>query len=315
MTEPVQAADPRLDMDLPVAMAVPAKTLGGQLSAARHAHGVSLADISARTRIPERTLAAIEADAYEQLPHPTFAAGFVRSFAREVGVSESEATLRYRAENTRLPPVPMAAPLRPIEPDRVPSRQLAIGSGVVVTLAVIGAIFWYSRGRNPAPPLAPVAVASTATTTTTPVASSVVPGAPAAVGGVGATAIPPATASTGPAPAPSAATPPMPPAALGTPGGAVTLTATQDAWLQIRDKATGQRVISTVLAQGQVYNVPPGAMELWTGRAGALQVRVNGRLLPPLGGAVETVRKLDLSPAALSARLAATPVAAAPAAR
>lgn len=314
MTEPVQAADPRLDMDLPVAMAVPAKTLGGQLSAARHAHGVSLADISARTRIPERTLAAIEADAYEQLPHPTFAAGFVRSFAREVGVSESEATLRYRAENTRLPTPPTVPPLRAIEPDRVPSRQLAIGSGVTVVLVLIGGVLWYSRDRSAAPPPAPIAVAST--TTTAPVASALVPSAPAAVGGgPSATVIPPAAASSGPAPASSAATPPMPPAALGTPGGAVTLTATQDAWLQIRDKATGQRVISTVLAQGQVYNVPPGAMELWTGRAGALQVRVNGRLLPPLGGAVETVRKLDLSPTALSARLAATPVAAAPAAR
>jgi cytoskeleton protein RodZ len=297
MTEP-HDADFRPEMDAPVPAA---RTLGGQLHAARMARGLSLPDIAARTRIPERTLAAIEADAYDQLPHPTFAAGFIRSLAREVGVSQEEASARYRAENTRLPPSPMAAPLRLIEPERVPSRRLAIVSGVAGALAIVGGVLWFSRDRNA--PVVPAPVAASAP------APLVAPTASAITPPPGATMVDPTAPATGPAVAATTPSGQSGAAPLVTAGGAVTLTATQDVWFQIKDKTTGQRVISTVLAQGQTYNVPPGAMELWTGRAGALQVRVNGKLLPLLGGPVETVRSLDLAPAALIARAAGAPAA------
>ena len=289
-----------------------ARTLGEQLRLAREGRGLALADIAGRTRIPERTLAAIEADAHDQLPHPTFAAGFIRSLAREVGVSEEDATARYRAENTRLPPAPVAPPLRPIEPERVPSRSLAWGSAAVAAIAIVGAITWFGRDRSTPPPAS--ATTTVVAASPAPVPSSVLPPTTQP----GALVTPPASttgapASTATSPPPATATPAgtatPPPPALGTPGGAVTLTATQDVWLQVRDKASGQRLMSTTLAQGQVYNVPPGAVQLWTGRAGAIEVRVNGRLLPPLGGLAETVRKVDLDPQSLLARTAGSPPA------
>ena len=299
MTE-VDPHDPLIEAEAPAPPVAPyrARTLGEQLRLAREGAGLHLPDIAANTRIPERTLMAIEADAYEQLPHPTFAAGFVRSLARAVGVSEAEATARYRAENTRLPPAPLPTPLRAIEPERVPSRSLAWVSGAIVLIAIVGAILWFRRDGDSAPSAPTVAATanpSTAPSTPTPIAP------PPSV------AAPIVAPQNGPAGAPlptaTAATPPV----LGTPGGAVTLTATQDVWLQIRDKASGTRVMSSILTQGQTYGVPPGAMTLWTGRAGALQVRVNGRVLPPLGGLAETVRNVDLDPQALIARTAGTP--------
>lgn len=84
------------------------------------------------------------------------------------------------------------------------------------------------------------------------------------------------------------------------------LTATQDAWIQVRDSTTKQRVMSGVLAQGKSYVVPPGDMTLSTGRAGALQVRIGGRLLAPLGGPVDKLRNVSLAAASLAARPATT---------
>ncbi len=311
-----EIADPHLDMDLPVIDPANARTLGEQLRLTREARGLTLADIALRTRVPERTLAAIEADAYDQLPHPTFAAGFVRSLAREVGLREDEATLRYRAENTRVPPTPTAPTLRPFEPERVPSRRLAWGSGIVVAVAIVGAVIWFGRDRRVSTPT-PANIAATTMTTQTAVTVASMPPADQTVASPLSTSplplnqpAPTASTPTGALPPPTPA-PAASPTALGAPGGTVTLTATQDVWIQVRDKASGKRLISNTLAQGKTYAVPPGNLALTTGRAGALQVRVNGRLLPPLGGLAETLRSVDLTPAALEAR-APAPGAASP---
>ena len=44
------------------------ESVGARLRQAREAHGFSLDDISARTRVPTRHLKAIEEDAFDQLP-------------------------------------------------------------------------------------------------------------------------------------------------------------------------------------------------------------------------------------------------------
>ena len=309
-------ADPHETLETLSATAPLPRTLGERLRAARAHAGLDLTGIAARTRIPERTLAAIEADAYDQLPHATFAAGFVRSLAREVGVNEDEAARQYRAENTKLPPVPTAPPLRAIEPERVPSRGLAWVSGGVVALAIAGAAIWYARGRSDTAASIPAPATVAAPNATGPTATV------AAATGAGGSAPGTAALPSGTAPPPTGATPAagvqaaQTGAAATSPGapvqvGPVTLTATQDVWVQIKNRTTGERVLSSVLAQGKVFAVPPGDLQLWTGRAGAIEVRVNGRLLPPLGGPVETIRNVDLSPAALVARAAGTPDAAA----
>jgi hypothetical protein len=92
----------------------------------------------------------------------------------------------------------------------------------------------------------------------------------------------------------------------------VTITAKEDAWFRVYRMVDGRRqtLRESVLAKGERYDVPPGeaGLKLWTGRAGALQVSVGGRVLPPLGGPVDTVRNFSLEPAALAALLVpATP--------
>ncbi len=72
-------------------------SLGAQLKLAREKRGVTLEDISSSTKIGTRMLRAIEADHYDQLPGGIFNKGFVRAFARAVGVDEDKAIEDYLA--------------------------------------------------------------------------------------------------------------------------------------------------------------------------------------------------------------------------
>ena len=114
--------------------------------------------------------------------------------------------------------------------------------------------------------------------------------------------VPPAVA---PAGAPVAAPPPAPGVA-----GPVVLTATEDVWIKIYDRTTRASAKIGILKTGESFTVPadqPG-LQLWTGKAGALTVTVNGKPIPPLGGPVQTVRDVSLAASDLLAR-AAPPVA------
>lgn len=255
-----------------------ARTVGERLRESREAAGLDLAGISARTRIPQRMLTALETDAYDRLPNITFALGFVKSFARETGLDPEEVARQFRAENTKVPHAPPPS-LAVLEPERVPSRGLAWASAAVVGIAVIGVAIAYAAGAfdRAAPAPAPL------------VAEAPLP-TPMPTG----TATPPAAIAT-----PGAVPVPLPAPA---PGGGVTLTAAEDVWIQIKERTTGARLMSGTLAAGQSYVVPAGDPVLWTGKAGALKVVVDGRALPPLGGMVETVKDLSLTPQALMAR-------------
>lgn len=87
------------------------------------------------------------------------------------------------------------------------------------------------------------------------------------------------------------------------------MTASEDAWIRVTavDPATGKVVTvkTGVLAKGERFAPPPvPGLRLWTGRAGALAITVDGRAIPPLGGPVETVKNVSLDAADLRARLA-----------
>jgi cytoskeleton protein RodZ len=62
---------------------------GAQLRAARVAGGLSTADVAAKLKLALRQVEAIEAEDWQALPEATFTRGFVRSYARLVGVDES----------------------------------------------------------------------------------------------------------------------------------------------------------------------------------------------------------------------------------
>jgi transcriptional regulator with XRE-family HTH domain len=71
--------------------------LGTDLRNARELTGLSLSDLATRTRIPQRTLRAIEENDFSNIPQGIFARSFIRTYAREVGVDPDEAVAQYRS--------------------------------------------------------------------------------------------------------------------------------------------------------------------------------------------------------------------------
>ena len=140
--------------ELPI---VEGRRAGAMLAKARAKAKLDLAEVSARTRIPQRHLAAIEAGDYTKLPSRTYAVGFSRTYARLLGLDERAITEQVRLDLQAGDP---QAPIRPDrfepgDPARVPSRRLAWFSALAVVLLVAGAFTFYrtyfSPGLGPAP--------------------------------------------------------------------------------------------------------------------------------------------------------------------
>ena len=70
-------------------------TLGEKLRQAREARGISISEVAEQTRISALYLEAIENNDYRTLPGGIFNKGFVKSFAKFVGVDEQEALQDY----------------------------------------------------------------------------------------------------------------------------------------------------------------------------------------------------------------------------
>ena len=72
-------------------------TLGEKLREAREERGLTIADIAEQTRISALYLGSIENDDYKILPGGIFNKGFVKSYAKFVGINETEALSDYAA--------------------------------------------------------------------------------------------------------------------------------------------------------------------------------------------------------------------------
>lgn len=70
---------------------------GLMLRGARNGRGLSVADVAKQTRIADRWIIAIEEARLEDLPAPVFAIGYVRSYARAVGLDPSAIVEHFRA--------------------------------------------------------------------------------------------------------------------------------------------------------------------------------------------------------------------------
>jgi cytoskeleton protein RodZ len=137
--------------------------IGGDLRRARIARKKSLEDISRATKINSLFLRAIESDAFDQLPGGLFTRGFLRAYAREVGLDPDEIVTRYRTEfepvaattetaDTAQPhdePISSVRPALDIEGDAARSRQVQILQLCIILLIVA---LYFSVSRKPKPP-------------------------------------------------------------------------------------------------------------------------------------------------------------------
>lgn len=250
---------------------LPLGTAGQRLRHAREAAGLSLDDVSARTKIAARHLVSIEEDRFADLAGRTYAVGFSRSYARAVGLDEAEIAdaVRFQLAAEEEPwPAPQHDTFEPGDPARVPPARLAWIAGLGA-LAVILLLFIFWRSFiDPAGSLPDL-------TRDEP------PQAPASA-------------------APEAASEPSPAAAQG----AVVFTALEpDIWVKFYD-ASGTQLFQKEMALGESYTVPADADGplIWTARPDALQITVGGSVVPKLEDKPVTLRDVPVSAAALLGR-------------
>ena len=61
----------------------------------REARGQTIEDVARVTRIQQRTLERLEGGRFDELPADVFVRGFIRNYARCVGIDADEALARY----------------------------------------------------------------------------------------------------------------------------------------------------------------------------------------------------------------------------
>lgn len=122
------------------------QSLGQYLRDARLRLELGLCDISRDTRIPERYLNALEEDNYDDMPGAAYAGGFVRGYARQLGLDENEVLARYRTEIRLEKPTYNFSLQEPPTESRLPSRAMVI-SGLVVAIMAYGT--WFSLHTKP----------------------------------------------------------------------------------------------------------------------------------------------------------------------
>lgn len=195
---------------------------GAKLREARDRMGLSRAELSIRTKINERHLAAVEDSDFAALPARIYAVGFARSYAGAVGLDPAAIAAEVRREldeHERPTRVRPAYDLDIEDPAKIPSRKVAwLAAALGVGLVIAGAVFWrsYFVPAVELPPVREDMVASTMATPELTPAALITPTAESAAGlatpsGPGAAAAS-APVAESPSPPPRRA---VPPAAAG----------------------------------------------------------------------------------------------------
>ncbi|MDB5733923.1 MAG: hypothetical protein JWN16_560 [Alphaproteobacteria bacterium] len=316
----------------------PLETVGQDLRAARLRKGEEIASVSRALKIRKDHLEALEEDRLEDLPGKTYAIGFVRSYARHLGLDSSIYVERYKQDISGRPEEQSRepAPIHQDEGRRLPQGWRII-AGVVVILLLYGGYKLFTAGGDtnqptpPAPSLSPPKQAAAPkpqpvtvppqTATPSPAADS----APAPDSQASATPPPaagpssPATRITPPAAAPTgpdvaqpaalngaqkqAAVPPAPSNGqtygAGNASPRVILRARTDTRLTVRGQ-DGQIYLNRDLKAGDVYRVPnlPG-LSMATSNAAGLEVDLDGIALGRAGQSQQVLGRVSLDPQSL----------------
>src|SRR3954463_410977 len=137
--------------------AVPTESgsFGDWLRRQRELREISLRDIAERTKISLRYLEAMEADRFDLLPAAVFAKGFLREYARYVGLSPDDVVNHYLSVNhpeeqeassrddSKVRPRPKA-----VDPGQPPVRRnwssgMLLALVALVLLVLVGLVVWY----------------------------------------------------------------------------------------------------------------------------------------------------------------------------
>ncbi|MBV7257472.1 DUF4115 domain-containing protein [Pacificimonas sp. WHA3] len=267
----------------------PESHIGTQLQSARLDQGRELSDIAAQTRVPLRHLTAIEERRHDDLPALPYTLGFVKNYARAVGMDPDAASAQFRSENTAIPREPRVTVLSPIDERRAPPRSAVwLGILLIALVVLIGLAYtsgWFG-GENNVPDVAddPLEVSEPVVTVREPELVEA---------------------------APDAADDAASPAEAALPTGQIVISVdanvSDGAWMRVSDRESGEKLFERVLAPGESFAVPEGrsGLILRAGNAGVLDIAAGGTSLPKIGAPGDVIGPVDLTSAGLAAAASA----------
>jgi cytoskeleton protein RodZ len=292
----------------------PLETVGQDLRAARIRRGDDLAAVSRALKIRKDHLDAVEGDRLDDLPGKTYAIGFVRSYARYLGLDANELTERFKAEisGRHDDQIPDASNLHEEETRRLPygGRVLA---GVVILAVLYGVWHIFFASRDTVPPVPPPPTLARITEAPPAPAPAEIAPAPQAAEPAAPTpqaqkpplaSNPVAVATPEPGNGPQAAVPALPPNApqgLGqrTRDTRVVLRARGNTRITVKAR-DGSTLLNRDLAPGDVYYVPNQAgLIMQLSNAGAVDVDLDGASLGRAGGDRQVLGRVSLDPQSL----------------
>jgi len=319
----------------------PAETVGQELRAARLRRGDEIAQVSRALKIRKDHLEALENDKLEDLPGKTYAIGFVRSYARHLGLDAADYVERFKRDIAGRAEDHVREPAAIHQDDRRLSYGWRLIAGAVVILLGWGGWHLLSSNNAANQPVPPAPVLNPPKPTPPPAPKPVIVPPQAAIPSPAADAVPPAAsganeagqqqASALPPPAAGAQTPATrsTPLSAGSPTAALQANATaqpsaapasghtyglmnhnprvilrmrSDAHVVVRGPQ-GQIMLNRDLKAGDSYQVPnvPG-MTMATDNASAAEINLDGSALGVTGAPNEGLPSLSLDPQALADR-------------
>ncbi|MFL6245848.1 MAG: helix-turn-helix domain-containing protein [Thermoanaerobaculia bacterium] len=247
-------------------------SFGEELRREREIRGISLKEIADATKISKRFLDALERNDHRTLPAPVFTRGFVREYARYVGLNAEEMVNRYNfaaANDDRIEKPPQVekypqTPPRDISPK--PPRKRGIPpvyaridrnlvAAVFIAVALAAVAWWAVQHRRAEPEV----VAEPAATVTSA------------------------------APAPGPAVPPKP-AVVDDSTLRLAIEVLDNAWVVL--EADGKTVVNAEMERGErrTFEANDAFRFRNIGNAAGLKLTLNGAVVPPLGEDGEVIR-------------------------
>jgi cytoskeleton protein RodZ len=266
------------------------ESFGARLKREREQRKITLDDISVSTKIGTRFLAALEEEHFDQLPGGIFNKGFVRAYARHLGIDENQAIADFVAASAPSQPEspPPGTPVLEAMAVRVPeSKRKSRGNdgipwgvvAVVLLITALGFALWgfHSREKPSIPGIAAPSPVPAETSSPAAQTAAADPTQPASL----KTTNPPA-----PSPASESAVAQGTPVPVATAPNTgvflVLIKAREDAWVSIT--ADGKQISQdTLTAAAQKSIEAHNQLVIKTGNVGALDISFNGKMLGSQG--------------------------------
>jgi cytoskeleton protein RodZ len=271
-------------------------SLGEDLRTAREARGLTLSDAAEHIHIRSVYLAAIEAEDWPAIGAPVYVRGFIRTYARFLGLNPEEAIARFVDRVPSESPTQVATALASMAaaPERRPPSFGAL-AGIIVALVLVAFVGYeyYTYKTGTAGPVAtggtalasaPAALAaapSPSAALAAPAPSTTVAGSP----GDEASAVPDGSDSPGPAASDGLEEPsPVPMAKDG-----IQIRLAARSWIRV--VIDGKTALEGIFPAGTMRTFSGKTAVVRAGNAAGVEVSVGGRSQGAMGGPGDVVER------------------------